>query len=170
MRHLRPLPEWAIDNNLMCQRIWDRIDYKSIPGCHIWTGACAGSSLSNKGKPSISIEGRVYHVSRIVYFWEHKIDPFPYLVLHNCFPNPDNPHCINPAHLRLGDNSDNQLEKYRKGYIHIPSTKKFNDSQIKDIRLAHANGERVYILAQKYGVSPSTISAVIHYYNYKDVD
>jgi hypothetical protein len=74
-------------------------------GCWNWTGA-----LSTKGYGRFSFRGKNCFAHRVAYeIWIDKI-PAGLFVCHRC----DNPKCIRPSHLFLGDNSDNQQDAAKK--------------------------------------------------------
>ena len=58
--------------------------------------------------------GRVAH--RVAYHIANGPIPAGLHVLHNC----DNPACCNPAHLRIGTQSENMFECYEKGRRTLP--------------------------------------------------
>lgn len=82
-----------------------------IDGCHVWAG-----SQDKQGYGWIGIQGRTRKAHRIAYELAHGLpigslrsDQF---VCHSC----DNPPCINPDHLWLGDaraNTDDMMAKGR---------------------------------------------------------
>lgn len=82
---------------------------KHMPnGCVLW---CAGKN-GNYGVMRVGRKtARTHRVA-----WELKNGPIPTgrLVLHNC-PGGDNPLCINPDHLWLGTDADNQADCIAKG-------------------------------------------------------
>jgi hypothetical protein len=78
-------------------------------------------------------------------------------VLHRC----DNPSCVNPAHLFLGDAQANVDDKMRKGrhrYGHVTGEThgmaKLTEEQVREILASDVPGKR---LAKQYGVSDTTI-------------
>ena len=74
-------------------------------GCHIWIGATAGGyGRIHNVKKTVQAS----HASFVIYKGEI---PYGMLICHTC----DNPPCVNPAHLFLGTNSDNQLDAVAKG-------------------------------------------------------
>jgi len=88
----------------------ERFEAKYIKGpveqCWEWTAAktprgygvfefCSG------GKASSS------RANRVAYAIHHDADPYPHLVRHIC----DNPPCVNPHHLVLGDHIENEQDK-----------------------------------------------------------
>ena len=75
-------------------------------GCWIWEGACGSDGYGH-----IRRNGKVCGAHRISY--ETFIDKIPEKmhVLHKC----DIKLCINPHHLFLGTNSENQIDSVKKG-------------------------------------------------------
>ena len=71
-------------------------------------------------------------------------------VLHRC----DNPPCVNPAHLFLGTNSDNQQDCIAKGRHAPPPTQKLTADIVRGIRRSRASAKD---LAAIHGVTRSTI-------------
>jgi hypothetical protein len=87
------------------------------PDCWIWTGA------KRRGYGVITIQGETYLAHRIMAVLERPEMEETLLtkrkakgyrtdyVLHSC----DNPSCVNPAHLRLGDASENSRDMVDRG-------------------------------------------------------
>src|SRR5690606_8870409 len=89
----------------------DRFEEKYIPepnsGCWLWVGALTGNygQLKYKGRHGGNI--LAHRASYEIYKgpFNKGLD-----VLHKC----DNPSCVNPDHLFLGDHSDNMLDMSTK--------------------------------------------------------
>lgn len=80
--------------------------------CWIWQGALAGNRLKNNAYPTMKICGKVSRVSRlIVSLRENKELSRKDHICHKC----DNPLCINPDHLVLGDAFFNMQDRSQKG-------------------------------------------------------
>lgn len=82
---------------------WKRND---DTGCHEWLGATRGSS--NYG--AIKIAGKPEYAHRVAWELEHGEIPEGLNVLHTC----DNPSCVNPAHLELGNQSKNMRDMHKR--------------------------------------------------------
>jgi hypothetical protein len=118
------------------------------PGCWGWSGA------TRNGYGAL---GRGGHGKGLVYAhrlsWELANGPIPdgMCVLHRC----DNPPCANPDHLWLGTKTDNNRDMVAKGR-HI-GYRRLTVDQVREIR---RSGERVRVLADRFGVSISAIYQV----------
>jgi hypothetical protein len=71
-------------------------------------------------------------------------------VLHRC----DNPPCINPKHLFLGNQSDNIIDCVLKGRH---AATKLNPEKVKEIRKKIDFGEGIRKLGREFGVCHKTI-------------
>lgn len=126
----------------------------------------------NKGYPMIKVKGKQWRCSRLYY--TYAIGPIPrgMFVCHTC----DNPLCVNPDHLFLGNARDNNLDMLGKGRAKPPKgekhhTTKFNVAQIIDIRELYAMGSyNQYQLARIYHVTVQTINNIVRGKTWKDVD
>lgn len=81
-------------------------------------------------------------------------------VLHNC----DNPHCINPNHLRVGtikDNSDDKVKRLRHKFCEDHPHTKLSNDDVRKIKELYGIITQVKI-ADIFNVSESTISAIIN--------
>lgn len=78
--------------------------------CWLWTRSRDKNGYGKFQYPSPS--GQV-HVRAHRWAYEHFVGPIPdgMQVCHTC----DNPPCVNPAHLWLGTNQDNDQDKRNKG-------------------------------------------------------
>jgi hypothetical protein len=101
-----------IDNSLssypMRVRFWGRVK-KTPDGCWIWMGA----KRNKKGYGTFCepITGKQIYAHRFSWEWHNGAIPMGVFVLHKC----DNPACVNPDHLKLGDAMDNNHDSISKG-------------------------------------------------------
>ena len=100
--------------------------------------------------------------------WEITYGPIPegVLVCHKC----DNPACFNPTHLFLGTPADNSRDMARKGrstWGERNPMAKLTHEQAEEIRDSDEPG---VVLAERYGVSPPTITRVRKHGGFKRKD
>lgn len=87
-------------------RFWSRV--KKTKNCWLWTGNLS----SNKGYGRISIDrSHSIFAHRFSFFLRFGTVPQEKWVLHKC----DNPACVRPSHLFLGEPRDNTQDMIRKG-------------------------------------------------------
>lgn len=90
------------------------------------------------------------------------------VVMHTC----DNPRCINPEHLSLGTNRDNQKDKVNKNRqakreAHGRSVLTVAD--VGYIKSVYTKGSREYgapALARKFNVHPATVYSILYGQNW----
>ena len=104
LKYYRPIivtPEFVVRFELKVVR-----DDCMPNGCHIWT-----ASVNHKGYGTVGFNGKTYRAHRVSYTIYKGQIPDGLQVCHRC----DNPPCVNPAHLFLGTQSDNEKDKIAKG-------------------------------------------------------
>lgn len=87
-----------------------RFDNRCIKGngCWEWTGSKDGDGYGVIWTKETNNNQRAHRVSLRL----HGVDvPKDKMVLHQC----DNPSCVNPQHLTIGDNKQNQKEAVERG-------------------------------------------------------
>jgi hypothetical protein len=77
------------------------------------------------------------------------------MVCHKC----DNPPCVRPDHLFLGDDLVNVRDMIAKGRVRISS--KLTPEQVVEIRARAKNGESQRSLSQAFGVTQPNIGYIV---------
>lgn len=97
---------WAVNTTSISDAFWKRVN-KSY-GCWEW-----GGPTTKKGYGRFSQGQRTWRAHRLAY--ELTYGPFPtqLQVLHHC----DNPPCVRPEHLFLGDHAANMADAVAKGRL-----------------------------------------------------
>jgi hypothetical protein len=85
-------------------------------------------------------------------------------VLHHC----DNRICVNPLHFFIGTNEDNRHDCQEKGRARGAIGErnqgaKLTWEDVDEIRELHALGVMQKVLAERYGVWPTTIADITHW-------
>lgn len=133
------------------ERFWEKVDKSD--GCWLWTACCytdgygmfwTGEKYDRAHRFSLELEG---------------VDiPSGMWVLHHC----DNPKCVNPDHLFIGDASDNAIDAFSKGRRVNPKgtdhhMAKLTEKQVLEIRQLT---EPDRVIAEKYGVSRRLVGQI----------
>ncbi len=147
-----------------------------VSKCWLWTGCVIGKSkLKQYGK--IVIGSRTDNTRRTITAHRYSYEVFKNKipdnkwVLHKC----DNPRCINPDHLFLGNRQDNVNDRERKGRNKLPNVKGENHPSVKlnwkivnEIRKRYINGENATSISKDILiVSRRNISDIVNYKTWK---
>jgi hypothetical protein len=82
---------------------------------------------------------------------------YPEAVMHKC----DNTKCVNPRHLKAGDNAKNACDMAVKGRVYGQKVA-LTDAQVEEIRASYVfRTVGCKRLGEKYGVSPETIRDIV---------
>ena len=128
--------------------------------CWLWIGCKDKDGYGRKG-----IKKKTFKAHRIAYFLHYGILPDDKLVCHSC----DNPSCVNPKHLFLGDWNDNVQDMMKKGrYVQggKPHPGEKNGRALmkeKEVREIYSKYKKKPYseLAKEYGVTKSCIQNIM---------
>lgn len=152
-------------------RFWPRVD-KNGPvhptlgtACWLWLGG------TQHRYGCLRWRGRTWRAHRVAWVATHGNVPDEVQVLHYC----DNPPCVNPGHLFLGDHAVNMADKAAKGRgtrgrsINAGSKHgmaKLNESIVAQIRAEAATTPRPE-LERRYGVSHSNMHLILTFQTWR---
>jgi hypothetical protein len=118
-----------------CQKSWQTIPLekrfqkyvgpKTDAGCVLWIGTTNADGYGVIG--SGTSKGRMILAHRASYEIHVGLIPPGIFILHSC----DNPPCVNPAHLSLGNQADNIADMLSKGRQRkrVPGSRRFLQEQ-----------------------------------------
>jgi hypothetical protein len=147
------LPRCVAGHRARAMPLAERLEYSSIPvtesGCLLWFGAS-----QDEGYGTLVRDGKYLLAHRVA--WELAFGPIPdgMRVCHKC----DCPPCINPAHLFLGTDADNQADCAAKGRARRGASNGRAVLTEDDVRAIRLSSDTQEILAAMYGVHQGTIS------------
>lgn len=129
-----------------------RLKHAVSDGCWEWQAL-----KTPTGYGRFCIGSKWYLAHRVAYAIHNRVDPDVLLVCHKC----DNPACVNPDHLFLGEHVDNirdMMSKGREGFV-----TKLTEEQVEEIRRLVVT-EDMYIadVASQFGVSYSLVQKLIN--------
>lgn len=134
---------------------WEKV--QKTEGCWRWIG-----STWDNGYGRMMVGKRRRKAHRISFLIHNGFLPEDKVVCHTC----DNPICVNPAHLFLGtqkDNNDDKVKKKRHGWGERNGRAKLTEEIVTEIRSLHASGSLPTYeeIGALHGVSKKTINHII---------
>jgi predicted XRE-type DNA-binding protein len=141
------------------ERFLDKIKEDEETGCWIWVAGISGS-----GYPQFWYDGKNCRANRLSYEHYKGTIPTGLYILHRC-PGGDNPICVNPDHLRVGDHTENMADRgvngsQVRGELHPDSL--LTESDVLMIRDLYATQRFTQSeLALYYGVGQTTVSDLL---------
>jgi hypothetical protein len=157
-------------------RFSEKVKVAGPDDCWEWQGAKnkLGYGLFSGGA---DLGRRPYLAHRFSFQWSNLREPQG-CVLHTC----DNPSCVNPAHLFEGDRTENNLDRERKGRGgNHKGTRNgraiLTEQSVAEIRAEYDQRCRegrkygaLKALAEKWGVTHSSIQNIVYGRNWLHVD
>jgi hypothetical protein len=171
----RPIPEMSQSD---INRFLSKIDIKSEDQCWNWK---KGTSTFGHGQFWLKDKGCRAH--RISYMIKYGSIPKDKLVLHKC----DNPRCVNPNHLFLGNQDDNMKDMVSKKRSLIGDRNptrtnpeclargskngfaKLTESKVLEIRRLYHNPYSQRQLAKLFGVTQPCIKIIVKRQGWKHI-
>ncbi len=130
-------------------RFWSKVKRGTLEEC--WEFL---ASRDKAGYGTFGIgRGKSFRAHRVCWEITNGKIPLGKHVLHKC----DNPSCCNPEHLFLGTNSDNVRDKVLKNR----QTSKLTPEMVREIRMLSNDGERSFVIAQRFQISPQTVCDIL---------
>lgn len=141
------------------RRFWSKVD-KSGP-CWEWTAA-----KSSFGHGRFRVNGNLVSPHRMSWEMSNGGIPEGVWVLHKC----DNPSCVNPDHLFLGDRADKMKDAANKGRLDHRryargagnASAKMTRGDIVQIRGMYRSGVKQRDIADAFGVHQTTVSKIVN--------
>jgi len=132
---------------------------KTSEGCSFWEGAKGGRCQHGQ----VVYKGKLYYAHRLSYTLTVGEIPEGKEVLHTC----DNPSCIKPEHLYLGDQKDNVRDVIERGHF---GTSKLSKEDVIDVLKSHYNNQETGAsIARRYKVSQTAICEIVKGRHYLDI-
>lgn len=133
-----------------------RFAVDATTGCWVWTGNkfIRGGYACFTCRPLDIFMARANRVSWELY--RHPLDGPHVHVLHHC----DNPLCVNPDHLFLGDHTTNMADKLDKGRQSRGDQHGMSKLTERQALLIIVDERYLAEIAAEYAVSPTTISDI----------
>jgi hypothetical protein len=125
-------------------RFWAKVTRRGPDECWTWNG-----NKRKHGYGRVKLLKRDIRASHVALSISGRFRKDGQHALHSC----DNPACVNPAHLRWGTNAENTADRVRRGR----SRAKIAEDDVRKIR---EDRRPPRLLAQHYGLAPSTISQI----------
>lgn len=143
------------------QRFWKHVDKKGEDECWNWTGGLKGGGY---GVLCITSPKTTIGAHRYSYELHKGVIPDGLFVCHIC----NNPSCVNPKHLEVGDQYHNLGYAASLGRMRPPKPKigenchlaGITNSQAKEIKQMLANGIKGNIIAKRFNVSVFVVSNI----------
>lgn len=143
------------------ERFWTKVNKNTENGCWEWVAAKV-----RHGYGRIMVQKKVKLTHRVS--WELHNGPIPegLHVLHRC----DNPSCVRPEHLFLGNQEENMRDMVIKGRSsHSTGTNgenhyraKITTKDVRDMRKKYSNSKTpLRVVAQEFGLSKTHVNKIL---------
>lgn len=160
-------------------RFWAKVDKGTPNECWVWTG-CKGSRPFAYGYLGKYVDGKWKRVNAAKISWEifhNKRQPEGTCICHTC----DNPPCVRPDHLYLGDKQTNARDCVNRGRRNSPKGENTWDAKltwekVREIRNLYSSRGGSYrkgrvserTLAKQFNVSRIAIRKVLSHQTWKE--
>ena len=136
------------------ERFWSLVDKGG--DCWEWLGR-----RDEKGYGRVGFNSRPnVGAHRVSWTLTHG-DPGEQFVLHRC----DNPPCVNPDHLFLGTQADNNRDRHAKGrtggFVGTRNRAKTSPEDIADMRDLRRSGMTQQDIADRFGLSRGNVAKIV---------
>ncbi len=131
------------------EQLYSRISKNEITGCWNWVGALfQGTGYGQFSNKALAESPTTAHKAS----WVIHNGPVPdgLFVCHHC----DNRKCVNPDHLYLGTNSQNMIDRSKRGYVH---QRALTEDAVREMRQLRQKGWSWRKLADRYGVQMNAV-------------
>ena len=128
------------------RKFWMRVD--KTGNCWNWTGGI----YQGTGYGQVSLRDQKYKAHRLAWEFTNGAVPDGVQVLHHC----DNPRCVKPAHLFLGDHDANMLDMAQKGR----GIALLTEEQVREVRTTPSTYGSGVALARRFKVSRQVINGI----------
>lgn len=145
-------------------KFWARVAKGGPNDCWPWRGYLTETGYGRVRTVHLGRQAQ-YRTHRLAYFFHYGVEPGDLLVRHKC----DNPPCCNPAHLELGTQLDNALDRearnpnYRRALGSQHAFAKLTEEQVADMKgryRLNRPGDRGKA-AREFGVSTTTVERIL---------
>lgn len=137
-------------------RFWPKVDKSG--DCWVWT---ASKYADGYGQFGISkLRKSNFRAHRVSWWIAHGEWPSEQMDLcHKC----DNPACVNPDHLFVGDRTTNMRDASAKGRVKHGAKHwgaKLSEADVLAIKGLRAVGQSYSVISRKYGVAMQTVARI----------
>lgn len=124
------------------ETFWARVDQSGDDDCWPWT-----AGTDRKGYGVLGYQGKTHRAHRLALILSGTEVPAGACVLHSC----DNPPCCNPAHLRVGTNYENILDRSERGrFAYAKECKRGHEWKPETTSITTTGSRRCRICEREY--------------------